>query len=99
MIGASLDREAEYLVFGRQPRFSRVVKISRGDVVRPTSSARANFTPGLSERLRKPPPTPTRPVPQIKRPVVTAPATTVAATPQPRVGRFKAWFRKLRKGR
>jgi hypothetical protein len=99
MIGASLDREAEYLVFGRQPRFSRVVKITRADVVTPTSFARANFTPGLGERLRTPPPKPHRPTPVVKRPVVAVPSLTVATTPQPRVGRFKAWFRKLRRTR
>jgi hypothetical protein len=51
MIGASLEREAEYLVFGQTPRFDRVVKIARDDVVPATPGA--FFNPGLLQRLKE----------------------------------------------
>jgi hypothetical protein len=51
MIGASLDREAEYLVFGQQPRFDRVVEIARDDVVAPGASL--GFNPVLLDRLAR----------------------------------------------
>ena len=54
MIASSLDREAEYLVFGRKPGFSRVIKVAKSDVIDPWGSITgATFSPALRELVER----------------------------------------------
>lgn len=53
MINSALQREAEYLSFGREPRFSRVVEVSKDDLVR-RDGISITFASGLTEKLGQP---------------------------------------------
>ncbi len=56
MISASLSREAEYLVFGKNPAFKRVHRVQKSDVIDPNYSVTgAGFRSDLSSKLSKEP--------------------------------------------
>lgn len=56
MISASLSREAEYLVFGKNPGFKRVHAIQKSDVVDPNSSISGpGFKTDLGKKLSQQP--------------------------------------------
>lgn len=107
MISASLSREAEYLVFGKNPAFKRVHPIQKSDVVEPNASISGpSFKPDLVRKLSKPASTTQKPglthkpvktrtttiKPVNARPRAVPRPVTRAPTPKPRRAGF---FRRL----
>ena len=92
MISASLNREAEYLVFGKNPGFKRVHPIQKSDVVDLNASVsgpgfKTDLVQKLSKEQRRPGHTTGKQATRtsMHRPVTSKPVTTaVKTTTQPR---------------